>query len=203
MENVWSIDGIILPSHYLCISVGKGSSFVHWPFTHTALGLFLSSWLPGYLKMIAGNGLTQNLCLWPPFLEQWGATPFNLIGQLGTPPANGGFWVLDFTMYHCAHQHVLVGDEGGHDTTFSPLTPLCAWFWDVVIQGHGVSSHVPQNFLQCPFCLWLICPPSAFLPVPSLYEPLPKSFDCKSVPQSRLVISSFNHPLPSGSSWGS
>ena len=63
MENMWSIGGIILPSHYLCISVEKGSSFVLSPLKHTALELFLASWLPGYLKMIAGNGLTQNLCL--------------------------------------------------------------------------------------------------------------------------------------------
>ena len=158
MENVGSIDGVILPSHCLCISVGKGSSFVHWPFTHTALGLFLSSWLPGYLKMIAGNGLTQNLCLWPPFLEQWGATPFNLIGQLGTPPANGVFGVFDITMYLCAHQHGLVGAELGHDTTFSPLTPLCVWFWEVVFQRHGVSCHDPQTFLQCPLFFDLYAP---------------------------------------------
>ena len=45
------------------------------------------------------------------FWEQWGATPFNLIGQLGTPPANGGFGVLHITMYHCAHQHGLVCAE--------------------------------------------------------------------------------------------
>ena len=51
--------------------------------------------------------------------------PSNLIGQLGTPPANGGFGVLDITMYHCAHQHGLVGAEGGHAPTFPPLTPLC------------------------------------------------------------------------------
>ena len=63
MENMWSIGGIILPSHYLCISVDKGSSFVLSPFKHTALELFLAPWLNGYLMMIAGNGLTQNLCL--------------------------------------------------------------------------------------------------------------------------------------------
>ena len=175
MENVWSIGGIILPSHYLCISVDKGSSFVLSPFKHTALELFLAPWLNGYLMMIAGNGLTQNLCLWPPFLEQWGATPFNLIHHLGTRPANGGFGVLDITMYHCAHQHVLVDAEGGHDTTFSPLTPLCVWFWGVVIQGHSVSSHDPQIFLQCPLFFDLYVPfqhSCLFHPCMNLYQNL-------------------------------
>ena len=121
-----------------------------------------------YLIMIAGNGLTQNPCLWLPFLEQWGATPFNLIGQLGTPPANGGFGVLDITMYHCAHQHGLVGAEGGHDTTFSPLTPLCVWFWRVVIQGHSVSSHDPQIFFSALYSLTYMSPfntPACSIPV--------------------------------------
>ena len=42
-ENVESIDGIILPSHCLCISVDKGSSFVLLPLKHTALELFLAA----------------------------------------------------------------------------------------------------------------------------------------------------------------
>ena len=49
MENVGSIDGIILPSHCRCISVDKGSSFALSPLKHTALELFLAavaSWLP-------------------------------------------------------------------------------------------------------------------------------------------------------------
>ena len=49
MENVGSIDEIILPSHCLCISVDKGSSFVLSALEHTTLELFLaavSSWLP-------------------------------------------------------------------------------------------------------------------------------------------------------------
>ena len=53
-------------------------------------------------------------------------------------------------MYHCAHQHGLAGADGGHDTTFSPLIPLCVCFWGVVIQGHGISSNDPQTFFQCP-----------------------------------------------------
>ena len=43
MENVGSIDGIILPSHCLCISVDKGSSFVLSALKHTALKLFLAA----------------------------------------------------------------------------------------------------------------------------------------------------------------
>ena len=49
MENVGSIDGINLPSQFLCISVYKGSSFILSPLKHTALELFLAgvtSWLP-------------------------------------------------------------------------------------------------------------------------------------------------------------
>ena len=148
-----SIDRIILPSHCLCISVDKGSSFVLSSLKHTALELFLAA--------VASSLLYDDSMKWPKpeslpltslytFSGQWGATPFNLIGQLGTSPANGGFGLLDITMYHCAHQHGLVGAEGGHDTTFSPLTPLCVWFWGVVIQGHDVSSHDPQTFLHCP-----------------------------------------------------
>ena len=135
------------------------------------------------------------------FSGQWGATPFNLIGQLGTPPANGGFGLLDITMYHCAHQHGLVGAEGGHDTTFSPLTLLCALLWRVVIQGHGLSSHYDQTFLQCPlfFDLYVPIQHSCLL---HPYEPRPNTFHSKSVCQSRLIILSLNTPLPSGGSWG-
>ena len=49
MENAGRIDGIILPSHCLCISVDKGSSLVHAPLKHTELELFLAAvafWLP-------------------------------------------------------------------------------------------------------------------------------------------------------------
>ena len=42
-ENVGSIDGIILHSHCLCISVDKGSSSVLSPLKYTALELFLAA----------------------------------------------------------------------------------------------------------------------------------------------------------------
>ena len=64
--------------------------------------------------------------------------------------------VLDITMSHCAHQHRLVGADGGHDTEFSPLTPLCVWFGGVVIQGHDVSSHGLQIFLHQPFGYYIL-----------------------------------------------
>ena len=63
MEKVGSIDGIILPSHCLCISVDKGSSFVLSPLKHTALEFFLSvvaSWLSNDESRTWPN---PNLCL--------------------------------------------------------------------------------------------------------------------------------------------
>ena len=84
----------------------------------------------------------------------------------------------------------------------NPDTSVC------LILGSGDSGtwcffSWPSDFPSVPFILWLICPPSTLLPPPSLYEPLPNTFPSKSVPQSRLVISSFDNPLPSGGSWGS
>ena len=128
-------------------------------------------WLPGYLKMIAWNGITQNLCLWPPYIYLLRTMRSHTLQSdwlAKHSPSNGGFGVLDITMNHCAHQHWLVGAEAGHDTTFSPLTPLCVWFWGVVIQGHGVSSHDPQTFLQCPLFFDVYVPlntPASFIPV--------------------------------------
>ena len=60
----------------------------------------------------------------------------------------------------------------------------------------------PSDCPSVPFILWLLCPPSTLLLPPSLYQPLPNIFHSKSVPQSQLVISSFDHPLPSWGSWG-
>ena len=174
-----SIDGIILPSHCLCISVGKGSSFVLSPLKYTSLEVFLAaleSWLlyDDSMKWPNPESLPLTSLIYTSS-GQWGATPFNLIAHLGTPPANGGFGVLDITMYHCVNQHGLVGADGGHDTAFSPLIPLCVWFCGVVIQGHGISSHDPQVFFQCPlfFDMYVSLQHSCLLhPCMNLYQTL-------------------------------
>ena len=120
---------------------GLLSSFHPWSTPHWSSSWM--PWLPGYLMMIAWNGRTQNLCLWPPYIHLLRTMRSHTLQSDWSArhsPSQWWLWVLDITMYHCAHQHGLVGAEGGHDTTFSPLTPLCVWFWAVVIQGHGVSS---------------------------------------------------------------
>ena len=154
--------------------------------------------------MIAWNGITQNLCLWPPYIYLLRTMRSHTVQSDWSArhsPSQWWLWVLDITMYHCAHQHGLVGAEGGHDTTFSPLTLLCALLWRVVIQGHGLSSHYHQTFLQCPlfFDLYVPIQHSCLL---HPYEPRPNTFHSKSVCQSRLIILSLNTPLPTGGSWG-
>ena len=135
------------------------------------------------------------------FSGQWGATPFSLILQLGTPPANGGFGVLDITMYHCAHQHGLLGAKGGHDTLSYPWH-LCAsdsgeWLFRGMV-FLLMTLRLSFSALYSLTCMSLFNTPGH----PSLYEPLPNTFPSKSFPQSHLVVSSFNNTLPSGGSWG-
>ena len=129
MENVGSIDETILPSHCLCISVNKGSSFVHSPLKHTALKLFLAavaSWLPydDSMKWPNPESLPRT-SLYIPSQDNEEPYPSIRLVSWALPQPMVALGILDITMYHCAHQHGLVGAEGGHDATFSPLTPLC------------------------------------------------------------------------------
>ena len=130
---------------------GLLSSFQPWSTLH-----WNSSWLPwlqGYLMIIAWKGLTQNLCLRPPYIYLLRTMRSHNLQSDWSARHSSSQWRL----WGLRHDNVPLCPStwvsvcwGGHDTTFSPLTPLCVWFWGVVIQGHGVSSHDPQTFLQCP-----------------------------------------------------
>ena len=132
------------------LTKGLLSSFHPWGKLHCNSSWL--PWLPGYLshddtmKWPNPKSLPLSSLIYT-FSGQWGATPFNLIDQLVIPLTNGGLGELDITMYHFAHQHGIVDAKEGHDITFPILTPLCVWFWGVVIQGHGASSHDLQAFL--------------------------------------------------------
>ena len=129
MENVGSMDALILCSHSLCFSVDKGSSFVLSPLKHTTLELFLAvvaSWLPYYDSMKWPNPESLPLTsLYIPSQDNEEPHPSICLVSRALPQPMVALGILDITMYHCAHQHGLVGAEGGLDTTFSPLTPLC------------------------------------------------------------------------------
>ena len=205
MENMGNIDGIILPSHCLCISVDKGlpSFFYLWSTPHWNSSSL--AWLPDYLMMRAWHGLTQNLCLWPPYIYLF-RTMRSHIRQYDwwtrQSPSQCLLWGLRHHNVPLCPSTWVSGCWGRPWYNFFTLdTSVCR------ILGSGDSGawcffSWPSDFPSVPFILWLICPPSTLLPPPSLYEALPNTFHSKSVPQSRLVISTFDHPLPSGGSWG-
>ena len=156
-EHRWNHLTFTLPL-YLCTN-GLLSSFQPWSTLH-----WNSSWLPwlqGYLMIIAWKGLTQNLCLRPPYIYLLRTMRSHNLQSDWSARHSSSQWRLWALRHHnvplCPSTWVS-GCWGGHDTTFSPLTPLCVWFWGVVIQGHGVSSHDPQTFLQCPLFFDLYVP---------------------------------------------
>jgi len=118
-------------------------------------------WLPGYLMITAWNGLTQNLCLWPTYIYLLRTMRSHTVQSDWSARHSPSQWWLWGLRHHnvplCPSTWVS-GCWGTHDTTFSPLTPLCVWIWGVLIQGHGVSSHDPQTFLQCPLFFDLYVP---------------------------------------------
>ena len=181
---------------------GLLSSFQPWSTLH-----WNSSWLPwlqGYLMIIAWKGLTQNLCLRPPYIYLLRTMRSHTLQSDWSARHSSSQWRL----WGLRHDNVplcpstwVSGCWGRPWYNFFTLdTSVCR------ILGSGDSGawcffSWPSNIPSVPFILWLICPPSTLLPPPSLYESLPNTFQSKSVPQSRLIISSFDHPLPSGDSW--
>ena len=205
MKNEGSIDGIILPSHCLCISVDKGSSFVLSPLKLTTLELFLAavaSWLPYDESMTWPNPESLPLTsLYIPSQDNEGATHFNLIGQLGTPLANAGFGVLDITMYHCAHQHGLVCAEEAMIQLSHP--------WHLCVSDSGEWWFRGMVFLLMTLrlsfsALYFLTYMSPFntrassMPVWTSSKNL-SLLICSSESSSHFI---FNHLLPSSSSWG-
>ena len=155
--------------------------------------------------MIAWNGLTQNLCLWPPYIYILRTMRSHTLQSDWSAGHSPSQWWL------CGLRH--------HNVPLCPSTWVSGcwgrpWYNFLtsdttvcLILGSGVSEawcflSWPSDFPSVPFIFWLICPPSTLLTPPFLYEPLPNTFHSKSVPPSCLVISSFAHSLPSGDSWG-
>ena len=156
-----SIDGIILPSHFLCNSVDKGflSSFHPWSTLHWNSSWL--PWLPGYLMMVPWYGLTQNLCLWPPYIYLLRTMRSHTLQSDFSARNSPSQWWLCGLRHHniplCPSTWVS-GCWRRPWYTFASLTPLCVWFWGVVIQGHGASSHDPQTFLPRPLFFDLYVP---------------------------------------------
>ena len=155
--------------------------------------------------MIAGHGLTQNLCLWPPYIYLLRTMRSHTLQSDWSDRHSPGQWWLWGLRHHnvplCPSTWVSGCWWRPWYNFLTPDTSVC------LILGCGDSGawrffSWPSDFPSVPFILWLICPPSTLLPPPSLYEPLPNTFHSKCVPQSCLVISSFAHSLPSGGSGG-
>ena len=192
--------------HTASVSLGTNgllSSFHPWSSPH-----WNSSWLPwvpGYLMMIAWNGITQNLCLWPLYIYLLRTMRSHTVQSDWSARHSPSQWWLWGLRHHnvplCLSTWVS-GCWGRPWYNFlTPDTSVC------LILGSGDSGACcffswPSDFRSVTFILGLICPPSTLLLPPSLYELLPNTFHSKSVPQSHLVISTFDHPLPSGGSWG-
>ena len=157
------------------------------------------------LMMIAWSGLTQNLCLWPPYiylLRTMRSHTLQSDWSARHSPSQWWLWALRHHNVPLCPSTWVSGCWGRPWYSFpTGDTSVC------LILGSGDSGAWcfflwPSDFPSVSFILWIICPPSTVLPPPSLYEPLPNTFHHISALQSPLVTSSLAHPLPIGGSWG-
>ena len=151
-------------------------------------------WLPGYLMMIAWNGLTQNLCLRPPYIY--------LLRTMRSHTLQS-----DWSARHCPSQWWLWGLRHHN-------VPLCLSTWVSGCWGRLWYIFLTPDTSVCLilgrgdsgawcFFSW----PSDF---PSLTYMSPFSTPASSIPvwtstkhfSLQIVISSFDHPLPKAGSWG-
>lgn len=177
---------------------GLLSSFHPWSTPH-----WNSSWLPwvpGYLMMIAWNGITQNLCLWPPYiylLRTMRSHTLQSDWSARHSPSQWWLWGLRHHNVPLCPSTWVSGCWGRPWYNFlTPDTSVC------LILGSGDSgarcfSSWASNFLSVPFILWLICATSTLLPPSSLYKDLPNPFCPTSAFQSNPFIS-----RPPSASWG-
>ena len=182
---------------------GLLSSFHPWSTLHWTS--YWLPWLQGYLMIIAWKGLTQNLCLRPPdiyLLRTMRSHTVQSDWSARHSPSQWWLWGLRHHNVPLCLSTWVSGCWGRLWYNFlTPDTSVCLTL-ESGDSGACCFFSWPSDFRSVTFILGLICPPSTLLLPPSLYELLPNTFHSKSVPQSHLVISTFDHPLPSGGSWG-
>ena len=186
------------------LTKGLLSSFCPWSTPHWKYTWL--PWLPSYLMIIAWNGLTQNLCLCPPYMYLLRIMRSHALQSDWSARYSPSQWWLWGLRHHNVPLFPSTWVNGWWGRPWynflTPDTSMCL-ILGCVDSGAWCFFSWPTDYPSMPFILWLICPPSTLLPPPSLYEPLTNTFPSKSVPQNHLVISSFDNPLPSGGSWGS
>ena len=174
MENMWSIGGIILPSHYLCISVDKGSSFVLSPFKPTALELFLAPWPWLTYDDRRKWPNTESLPL-TSLLRTMRSHTLQSDSSSRHSPSQWWLWGLRHHNVPLCPSTCVSGCWGWPWYNFlTPDTSVC------LILGIGGSGawcffSWPSDFPSVPFILWRICPPqhSCLLhPCMNLYQTL-------------------------------
>ena len=128
MENMGSIDGIILSSHFLCNSVDKGFLSSFHPWSTSRWNSSWLPWLPGYLMMVEWYGLTQNLCLWPTYiylLRTMRGHTLQTDFLARNSPSQWWLWGLRHHNVPLCPSTWVSGCWRRPWYTFSPLTPLC------------------------------------------------------------------------------
>ena len=195
-----------MESSYLhTASVSLWSSFALSPLKHTALELFLAavaSLLPYDDSMTWSN--TESLPLTSLYIpSQDNEEPHPSIWSARHSPSQCWLWVLrHHNVPLCTSTWISACWGRPRYNFLTPDTSVCLILWSGDSGAWCFFSWL-SDFPSVPFILWRVCPPSRLLPPPSLYESLPNTFPSKSVPQCRLVISSFDNLLHSGGSWGS
>ena len=171
MENVGSIYGIILLSHYLWISVDKGlpSSFCPWSTPHWNSSWL--PWLPGYLIMIAWHGLTQNLCLWLPYVYLLRRMRSHTLQSDWSTRHSHSQWWLWGLRHHSVLLYISTWVSGCWGRLWyrvlTPDTSVCL-IWGSGDSGAWCFFSWPSDFPSVLFILWLIClfnTPASSIPV--------------------------------------
>ena len=143
------------------------SSFHPWSTLHWNSSWL--PWLPGYLMMIAWNGLTQNLCLWPPYiyiLRTKRSHTLQSYWSTGHSPSQWWLWGLRHHNVPLCPSTWVSGCWGRPwYNLLTPDTSVCLILVSVV-SGAWCFFSWPSDFLSVPFIVWLICPLSTLLPPP-------------------------------------
>ena len=155
--------------------------------------------------MIAWNGITQNLCLWPPYiylLRTMRSHTLQSDWSARHSPSQWWLWGLRHYKAPLCPSTWVSGCWGRPWYYFLTPDPSVCLILGRGDWGAWCFFSWPSDFLSVPFILLTYMSPfnTPASSIPVLTST--KHFWLQSIPQSCLVISTFDNPLTSGGSWG-